>query len=263
MQLVCIYNGPGTADVQDYVIALKQVLACDYTIELVNSVEIIQQNPSSVRLWVMPGGADRPYLKHLKKQGNEALIQFVKGGGCYLGICAGAYYGSSQILFDVGTHQEINASRPLKFFEGLAQGPILQPYFYNEPKGITCAKIFLSKHIFSHKAQKNQISKSYSYLYYNGGPCFLPYNTTSEILAWYKKENNETWYLNTKAIQLPAIVYRKLEKGHIILSGLHLENPLFDPYNTSKNYSRIDLLKHILGIKMGLKLKPLIYNANL
>lgn len=259
MHLVCIYNGPGAVDVQDYLTALTQVLAPEYTLELVDSAESLQAYADQVRLWVMPGGADRFYLERLKGNGNEALIRFVKNGGCYLGICAGAYYASSRILFDVNTSNEIQGDRPLKFFEGLAQGPVIQPYFYNEPKGITCGKIFLSERIFSKKAKKNLPSKHFSYLYYNGGPCFFPDNTNCEILAWYQKEAQESWYLSIQSTQLPAIVYRKLGQGHVVLSGLHLENPLFDRYNFLNNScSCMHLLAYCLGEKMGLKLNPSI-----
>lgn len=260
MHLVYIYNGLGAKDVQDYLIALNHVLDVDYKIELVNSVEPLLKNADRVRLWVMPGGADCFYLEHLKGRGNEAIIQFVKSGGCYLGICAGAYYAASSILFNINTSNEIKGKRPLKFFEGIAQGPVLQPYFYNEPKGITCGKIFLSERIFSDKSTQNQPSNRFSYLYYNGGPCFFPENTTCEILAWYRKEAQDTWYLSTEATQLPAIVYRKLEQGHVILSGLHLENSLFDSYNTLNNcLSNMDLLTYCLGTKMGLTCKSLIH----
>lgn len=94
------------------------------------------------------------YLERLKGDGNEAFIRFVKNGGCYLGVCTGAYYASSRILVDVNTPNEIQEDHPLKFFEGLAQRPIIQPHFYNEPKGITCGKIFLSERIFQKKLKK-------------------------------------------------------------------------------------------------------------
>lgn len=260
MHLVYVYNGPGASDVQDYVVALKRVLDVDYKVELVDSAEPLLKHADRVRLWVMPGGADRFYLEHLKGQGNEALVQFVKNGGCYLGICAGAYYAASCILFDLNTPNEIQGERPLKLFEGIAQGPVLRPYFYNEPKGITCGKIFLSEHVFSDKAELNRPSSHFSYLYYNGGPCFLPESATCEILAWYQKEAQESWYLSTNATKLPAIVYKKFGQGHVVLSGLHLENSLFDSYNTLNNcLSNMDLLTYCLGAKMGLSCKHSIH----
>ena len=99
-------------------------------------------------------------------------------------------------------------------------------------------------------------SKPFSYLYYNCGPCFLPDSENYEILAWYQKEAQETWYLTTEAVQLPAIVYGKFDLGHVVLSGLHLENSLFDTHNTHNNcLSNMDLLAYCLGAKMGLTCK--------
>jgi len=143
-----------------------------------------------------------------------------------------------------------------KVFQEIIQSSILRPYFYNEPKGITCGKNFLSERIFSNKVKQNQPSSHFSYLYDNEGSCFFPENTNCKNLAWYQKEAHEIWYLATNATQLPVIVYRKFGQGRVVLSGLHLENSLFDAYNTINNcLSNIDLLTYCLSIKMGLKCK--------
>ena len=40
---VCIYNGPGAADVDDYEEAYSQILSDEYTFRYVNSTDIIKQ----------------------------------------------------------------------------------------------------------------------------------------------------------------------------------------------------------------------------
>ena len=54
-------------------------------------------------LLVFPGGADLPYCKALNGEGNRLIGEYVRGGGAYLGLCAGAYYASATVDFEAGT----------------------------------------------------------------------------------------------------------------------------------------------------------------
>jgi glutamine amidotransferase-like uncharacterized protein len=75
-------------------------------------------------LFVMPGGADLYYCEKLDGAGNAAIRQWVRDGGRYLGICAGAYYACATITWAAGTAQEITGPRELGFFPGAATGPV-------------------------------------------------------------------------------------------------------------------------------------------
>lgn len=46
-------------------------------------------------LLVMPGGESWVYLESLGDEGAEKILSYVRGGGAYLGICAGAFYATS------------------------------------------------------------------------------------------------------------------------------------------------------------------------
>ncbi|MEW5299670.1 MAG: hypothetical protein WDW36_002662 [Sanguina aurantia] len=70
----------------------------------------------------MPGGADLPYCRLLNGQGNNMITEYVKGGGSYLGLCAGAYYGCSSVEFEPGSSMEVSGDRELAFFPGVAVG---------------------------------------------------------------------------------------------------------------------------------------------
>jgi glutamine amidotransferase-like uncharacterized protein len=48
--------------------------------------------------------------------------EFVQGGGSYLGLCAGAYYGCARVVFEPGTPLEVVGDRELAFFPGIARG---------------------------------------------------------------------------------------------------------------------------------------------
>ncbi len=143
-------------------------------------------------VFVMPGGADLPYCRKLNGAGNKNIRAFVENGGTYLGICGGAYYGTSAIEFHKGREDEICETRELGFVDGCAIGTILDlaPPFDDS---ISCATV----------TSVNNIP-----VFYSGGPCF---KTNAEIMARYD------------ALNQPAIVRRKVGKGVAILSGVHFE----------------------------------------
>ena len=95
----------------------------DENIKLLTSDDIIRNGISKdIDLFVMPGGADKPYAKKLNGQGNKNIRRYVEQGGTYLGICAGAYYGCSSIEFQKGTSSEICEDRELSFYPGCGTG---------------------------------------------------------------------------------------------------------------------------------------------
>lgn len=48
--------------------------------------------PLFISTQVIPGGRDLPYCRDLNGYINDRIIRYVKEGGVYMGICAGAYY---------------------------------------------------------------------------------------------------------------------------------------------------------------------------
>ena len=96
-----------------------------YGIKTINAKNVIEGKwTKKAVLFIMPGGADLPYLKKLNGPGNKIIKDFVTHGGAYLGICAGSYYGASYVEFDKGGKLEVLGNRELAFFEGKAIGPL-------------------------------------------------------------------------------------------------------------------------------------------
>ena len=52
-----------------------------------------------------------------------------------MGICAGSYYGSRKVEFDLQGRLEVNEDRELKLFKGRAVGPALKGFDYKSTKG--------------------------------------------------------------------------------------------------------------------------------
>ena len=102
---VLVYAGPGTTT--------ESVKHCLETLRLhlspYNAVTSISENSLLNDPWmyktsllVLPGGADLPFCRSLNGDGNRKISQFVKKGGKFIGFCAGGYYSSSRVEFEVG-----------------------------------------------------------------------------------------------------------------------------------------------------------------
>lgn len=153
-------------------------------------------------LLIMPGGRDKPYQTLLQGHANQKIRAFVRQGGSYLGLCAGAYYGCSSIEFEKGTSLEICEERELKLFPGIAEGPAYGVgYFqYESTSGSRLASLILNNN------QKCSI-------YFNGGCFFTHLNKQTTILARYADITD----------QPPAIIHTQFGSGNVILSGVHPE----------------------------------------
>lgn len=166
--------------------------------------EILEEGLQKFSFLIMPGGRDRPYHAALKGRPNALVRKFVEEGGIYLGICAGAYYGSAQVEFDQGFPLEVCEARELGFFSGKAVGPAYGKgtFAYNSDKGMKIVPIETENGIF--------------YSYYNGGCYFDGDFSHVKILARY---------LDLPGTP-PAIIECPIKKGKAILSGVHIEKYL-------------------------------------
>jgi biotin--protein ligase len=157
----------------------------------------------NTKLLIFPGGRDIPYQEALQGHGNRQIVDFVQQGGSFLGICAGAYYGSAFIEFEKGTNLEVIASRELCFFPGKAQGPVygLGTFDYYKQKGARIASLKLDSETLAS--------------YYHGGCAFLgeENNPNVSIIAQYDDLNEKP----------PAIVHCSVGLGRAVLCGVHPE----------------------------------------
>lgn len=220
---------------------LEKTFIDRYNVFPINAEEVILGHwKENAAMFVIPGGADLEYAKKLNGVGNQKIKEFVSSGGIYLGICAGAYYASSQIEFDKGGELEVVGPRELSFFSGKSIGPALSFYTYNSNEGAVNAKIICS--------DGNLLN-----LYLHGGGYFedAEHCPNVEILATYLKTNGE---------KLPAIIRTKYGCGYALLSGVHFEiNPFnIEEFIYAHNSKSQDLAK-VLQAENYLR-ESLIYN---
>lgn len=198
----------------------KSSLLDAFEIKTLNAKGVIEGSwKEDCALFILPGGRDVPYHKALKGKGNKHLKEYVENGGQFLGICAGAYYGCGEVIFEEGSKGEICQKRELQFFQGAAFGPLynLKPYCYEGHVSAYAAPILFEGESF--------------HTYYNGGCTFRDAEESSslKILAVYQDS-----YANS-----PALIECKVGKGTAILSGVHLEVEAKFCVNESTLYEKL------------------------
>ena len=128
---------------------------------------------------VMPGGADLPYCADLNGRGNEIIRLFVKeGGGSYLGLCAGGYYGSSRVEFELESEVLcVEGERELAFFPGVALGAAVPGFRYETEAGAAATRLLWrrSRTESGGKAGEEEEREDWNECldYCNGGPVFV------------------------------------------------------------------------------------------
>lgn len=183
--------------------------------------DIVENNIlDKAELLVFPGGRDLQYLRLLRGNGCEKIRKFVENGGIYLGICAGAYFGSSQIEFAKGCAMEVCGTRELGFYKSRAVGPILAPYNYENDSGSRAANVI--------------VGTDELFLYCNGGCAFPEARGFQNVrIIGTLKERN-----------LPVIIETEIGDGKAILSGVHFEvDPNFLKKNTFHSMISPSLIK--------------------
>ena len=167
---------------------------------------------------VIPGGADLEYCAQLNGKGNARIETFVLSGGIYMGFCAGGYYGSAACQFEVGDkNMEVVGERELAFFPGTCRGCAYKGFKYGTEDGARVTKLTVDKSFF---AEGDVPGVFWSY--YNGGGVFVNApkfrDQGVEVLASY-----ETPLDVDSGEGAAAIIYRKVGKGAVLLTGPHPE----------------------------------------
>lgn len=201
--------------------SLRRLLSPNYAVITVEGDAIIKEPwAASCALLVFPGGADLNYCRTLNGEGNRRIIQYVSGGGAFLGLCAGGYYGSKRCEFEVGGGKmEVIGERELAFFPGTCRGLAFPGFVYHSEAGARAAELKVNHGAFG--AKHKDLPETLR-VYYNGGGVFVDAETLKErgveVLASFTEE--------LKVESGPAkaaLVYRKVGDGHVVLTGPHPE----------------------------------------
>nr|ODO02444.1 biotin-[acetyl-CoA-carboxylase] ligase [Cryptococcus depauperatus CBS 7855] len=216
---VLVYGGPGVSplSLSHTLLTLRLLLLPHYTVQPVTPDALSSQPwEKYCALLVFPGGRDLPFVEELtnKRQVTKRIKNYVEGGGKFLGICAGAYFASAELQFDVGGSMEVIGKRDLALFPGQCVGPIFEGFQYASEAGSHAVTLYLSPQ-----------SQILEHIYYNGGGHFiLPCPATSDvqILAHFTEPSGSTK-------EPIAAVLTRNGKGCSVLTSVHPEYPLSDP----------------------------------
>lgn len=209
---VLVYAGPGTTteSVKHCIESLRLHLSPHYAVVTVGEKSLLNDPwQLKTKALVIPGGADLPYCQSFNGAGNKMISDYVRKGGKFLGFCAGGYYASSRVEFELGTDMEVSGSRELRFFPGTCKGCAYSGFMYNTHKGARITKLEVNL----------ADSPSTVFNYYNGGGVFIQAlkQKNVEILAKYTEP------LDVEDDDRAAVVYCKIGKGAAVLSGTHPE----------------------------------------
>ncbi|KAK9377893.1 biotin-protein ligase [Lipomyces chichibuensis] len=272
---VLIYAGPGTTveSVAQCTTTLRSLLSPNYAVLTIDSPTLINEPwPPTTSLVVVPGGADLPYCRTLNGPGNSKITSFVRGGGAYLGFCAGGYYGSSRVEFEENDPSyAVVGRRELAFYPGINRGTAFPGFIYDSESGARAAKIkAITEELPSLKIDESnphiEEGSEFEFAsYYNGGGVFVDADSFKDknvtVLARYAEE------VKVEGGDA-AVVHIKVGAGAAILTGPHPEfsprrlrktDPQLPPFYgdlvqklIADNPRRLAFMKSIL-IKLGLK----------
>ena len=240
---ILVYAGEGSdpLSVHFALSSLRQYLGHRYAVKKVTSAAILREEPwtYSTVLLVLPGGRDRSYVEHLdcRSNNNKTSVSFscsandrirayIESGGCYLGICAGAYYACDRIEFEVDRPEIcVEGPRTLRLFPGVGRGSVYPGFAYGPGSRDRCVQL---RTTFANDATGRENFQFSSY--FNGGCEFIAStehdHRTVNTLAIYSDD--------VKTTGKHAVVEIILGQGKAILSGVHLE---VDPFEKTWEYS--------------------------
>lgn len=203
---ILIYRDYGCADVSSLYAELasyfcKEGLSVDFT----DAAEIKNGAlDAKVKAFFLGGGAGTPYMQKLAGEGNRRIRGYVRNGGIYFGICAGAYYACRDIVFEEDIPELcIKNQTGLNLVEGRAVGTLYKEYNLL-PYALTA---------FSAKVVQIRFQDGRTYpALYHGGPFFD--GPDGEILAVY----------DSPAEDRAAVITKPFGRGKVVLSGVHFED---------------------------------------
>ena len=136
---ILVYFGKGTSpgSIHHTIATLKTHLSDNYDIIKIDTKILLTAHwTSTTSLLVIPGGRDLPYVADLNGEGTKIIQQYVKNGGSYLGICAGAYFAGSFVKFEVDRPEyKVIGERKLSLIDVASIGSVSSDFVYNSESG--------------------------------------------------------------------------------------------------------------------------------
>ncbi|GMK55012.1 hypothetical protein CspeluHIS016_0200680 [Cutaneotrichosporon spelunceum] len=205
---VLVYSGPGVSplSLSHTLLTLSLHLLPHYTVQPV-SASLLSSEPweEHCALLVIPGGRDLPYVEELslKTKATTRIAEYVRDGGRYLGLCAGAYFASAEVRFDVGGVKEA-------LFPGACVGPTHPGFDYGSEEGSKALSLIVR-------------DKVLDFIYYNGGGHFVMPTPVPGVQVVARYAEPPSPGADIAGVQITK------GQGKALLISVHPEYPLEDP----------------------------------
>jgi len=167
--------------------------------QLFDRSRVTAGNLAKLKAYIVPGGYSTFQHTATGSQGLLAIRSFVNDGGRYLGICAGAFMATRDVLWE-----EEHFPYPLALFDGTAEGALDKIAQWPQDAGVSLKLTAAGR-------QRGLTGSAEGNFYYKGGPYFHG-GTDYDVLAQYQ---------DGKA----AIISRPFGQGEVVLNGIHFERP--------------------------------------
>ena len=204
---------------------LRRLFTPNYAVIPVSEAALLREPwAATCALLAVPGGADLGYCRALNGEGNRRIADYVRRGGAYLGLCAGAYYGCRRCEFEVGDRGglEVVGSRELAFFPGTCRGAAFRGFEYHGERGARPARLDICRGAFQGLVPRRTTS------YFNGGGVFVDAAKMEdqgvEVLATYAEETA----VDGGESDAAAVLCR-VGDGQALLFGPHPESVSVNP----------------------------------
>ena len=179
---------------------------CVKTVSKKDLLDLQKFNSDHVVAFFLPGAAQNgEYDVRLGHDGFDAIRNYVRGGGHFIGICAGAYYASSKLEWSHEHKPHKQTKTPsLRFFNGLARGPISSITPHDDWHRMRAI----------HVRSDDPVLGRFKSIYW-GGPEFISYDhyTNFDVLVSF----------NEGRLKSPCVIRKQEGAGTVTLSSIHPE----------------------------------------
>ena len=197
---IALYSDQG-AD-KDCIRATQEMLEWfGYTVELIKADYINEVGLDSFRMLCVPGGNMYQYSLDISLEGKEKIRDFIRGGGSYIGICAGAYFTGEKVFW---RGQRLPMT-PLGIFPGTAKGPVDEIVSFPDQE-VVKVNIVDFKHPIT-RTEPDSI-----WILYYWGPIFIP-NKDAEVNILARHNRGD----------YSAMVAFNYGRGRVFIIGPHPE----------------------------------------
>ncbi|XP_033739935.1 biotin--protein ligase-like [Pecten maximus] len=240
---VLIYKGEGAKE-ENVEQLLKQISKytspAKYNIKTISPEETKKGTwTSSTALYVIGGGYDLGFIRALGDEGTLKIRDYVRAGGRYLGICAGAYFACNSIEFDKGGPQQVCGDRILRFFPGVCVGPVHGPYNYNVKVSARAVPIQFSDPNWNPQQSTSLCG------YFNGGGMFLPQELFNRSKITRDSENYDQNLGNDEDDK----IRQEIKDRHVLGVDAEMEMKQDENGNDQQSGTIKDILCHFAEVK--------------